>query len=604
MGGGISVCVALIGSYAPRVSYCDPQTKPCTPVERDASAVRPDVEVEYIPGLGLQRTAASVASVLLFASGLFAIAKAEEEQEELEPQLQLDQQIKIKRLELEANAELVNLENLAETKVRVYEQELKEAEAEMFFERNPEAIAQYLPKPEPIVSQVEAEKPLVIEEVNESATPEPDPLFFGVRLPETPQLNVEFWDWEWFNSRADDLPHIRVIAPTNGGKTTLCDWLVDVVPSEERKVITVKRKPHQWVGLPVYGVPFEYDVVRDQLEELLSEMVKRTKLMEQGQYKGKLSAIVDEWKAIARRVKAIKDEETKQIISPSAKEIMGDLLTLAREPGIRIFALAQGRQVITWGLEGESDILECFCTVYLGKFAVEEAMSLQRDYAKNSDEFGIWGKVIEFLKTEGKRAAWVETEFGKFPAIAPDLSKWKREIQSKGEKVNLVLEEAEIEDDQPPIPNPQSHDSDINEDLPPELLKVAVERLNQSLTLPMPDNANSQLSLELDDIVKQHLPVPTKESSFEWTVSKVVEFYPKSTAESLFGEVSAALRTGAKVRDVITNILKCKGGRTHKTRSYTVHGKTLMIWLLTNYGDEALLQLEKVKRFLEDEGIS
>ena len=493
MGGGISACVALVGSYAPRVSYCDPQTKPCTPVERDASAQRPDVEVEYIPGLGLQRTAASVASVLLFAGGLFAITKAEEEQEEIEPQLQLDEQIKIKRLELEANAELVNLENLAETKVRVHEQELKEAEAEMFFERNPEAIAQYLPKPEPESQPSElepkpSELPIKSSEQEREIEPEPDPLFFGVKLPENPALGIDFWDWEWFNSRADDIPHIRIIAPTNGGKTTLCDWLADVVPCEERKVITVKRKPHQWVGISVYGVPFEYDVVRDQLEGLGSEMVERTRLMEKGEYRGKLSAIVDEWKAIARNVKAIKDEETKQIINPSAKETMGDLLTLAREPGIRIFALAQGRQVITWGLEGESDILECFCTVYLGSFAVEEAEAMQRKFAKNSDEFAQWQQVIEFLKTQGKRAAWVETEFGKFPAIAPDLSEWKREIQSKGEEVNptpvkvlidVVEQEFEVsepEDYQHPMPNAQCPmpNGDIS---PDEMLKQNLDRL-------------------------------------------------------------------------------------------------------------------------------
>jgi hypothetical protein len=475
MGGGLSAAVGLLGSYAPRVNFCDPKTNPCTKVEMDANADRPiNIDVLYIPGFGLQRTVASVLSVIFFGGGLMAIAKAEEEQEEIEPELQLKQQVKIKQLELDANTELANFENLARTRVEVHEQELKESVAEMFFERNPEAIAQYLPKPEPIAPEIKNEPPQIVEKVIEpEPEPEPDPLFFGVELPENPQLEVEFWDWEWFNNRADDLPHIRVIAPTNGGKTTLCDWLVDVVPSEQRKVITVKRKPHQWVGLPVYGVPFQYDVVRDHLEKLDSEMVERTRLMEKGEYRGKLSAIVDEWKAISRRVKAIKDEETKQIISPSAKEIMGDLLTLAREPGIRIFALAQGRQVITWGLEGESDILECFCTVYLGKFAVEEALALQRGYAKNSDEFGIWSKVIDFLKAQGKRAAWVETEFGKFPAIAPDLSKWRREVLKPEISGIEVQQEVEAIDTSCPMP-PAQPDNDIS---PDELLLMNLDRI-------------------------------------------------------------------------------------------------------------------------------
>jgi len=201
------------------------------------------------------------------------------------------------------------------------------------------------------------------------------------------------------------------------------------VPADERMVITVKRKPHQWAGLEVYGVPENYAVIREKLEWLQNERVERTRLMEKGIYRGRLSAIVDEWKAIARNVKAIKDPETKLITNPSAKEIMGEQLTLSRESLIRIFAMAQGRQVITWGLEGESDILECFCTVYLGSFAVEEAEAMQRKFSKDSEEWATWGKVVEFMRSLGKRAAWIECEFGKFPAIAPDLSGWKREIQ-------------------------------------------------------------------------------------------------------------------------------------------------------------------------------
>ena len=111
--GSFSAGVGLVGSYSPRAVYCDNRTKPCTKVEVNALEDLPvNVNAEYLAGYGLQRTAGSVLAVLLFGGGLFAIAKAEEEQEEIEPQLQLDRQLEIKRLELEANQELENLENL------------------------------------------------------------------------------------------------------------------------------------------------------------------------------------------------------------------------------------------------------------------------------------------------------------------------------------------------------------------------------------------------------------------------------------------------------------------------------------------------------------
>jgi hypothetical protein len=512
--GSFSAGVGLVGSYSPRAIYCDSRTKPCTKVEVNSFDDLPiNVDAKYLPGYGLQRTAGSVLAVLLFGGGLFAIAKAEDEQEEIEPQLQLDKQLEIKRLELEANQELENLENLAQVRIETNKQELMEAQAEMFFDRNPHMVEKYLPKVDPVILPAQEEKlPTVVKEaIKPPIEPEPE-LFFGVRLPESPALGVEFWDWGWFNNRADDLPHIRVIAPTNGGKTTLCDWLVDVVPADERKVITVKRKPHQWVGLPVYGVPFEYYVVRQQLEGLVDEMVERTRLMEKGEYRGRLSAICDEWKAIARNVKAIKDEETRVIISSSAKEMMGDLLTLSRESLIRIFALAQGRQVITWGLEGESDILECFATVYLGLFAIEEAETKQRKYAKDSEEFGIWAKVIEFLRSLGKRACWVECEFGKFPAIAPDLSGWKREILKDAitkTQTEQVIEQAV--DSLPLLSNLYSPPpDDISSD---ELLRQNLDRilgtLEQSLA-QSPNSENSNLGViypELEELQEQLEPV-------------------------------------------------------------------------------------------------
>ncbi|MEG3904811.1 hypothetical protein QUB19_23635 [Microcoleus sp. B4-C5] len=245
---------------------------------------------------------------------------------------------------------------------------------------------------------------------------------------------MKFFDWKQFRDTPEMFPHIRGVAATRCGKTTLFDWLMDVMPSQKKSVITVKRWPHQWIGLDVIGVPENYKAIRSSLEALQGERVRRTALMAKGIDSPIWNVAVDEWKAISRNVRAIVDRKTKQIIALSAKQIMGEMITLARETNIRIFALAQGRQVVTWGLEGESDLAECFCSIYMGKFAVEECESYRNKFPKDSEQYAKYQQVRDYLESLGNRAAWISCELGEFPAVVPDLSQWKRELPHQPSK--------------------------------------------------------------------------------------------------------------------------------------------------------------------------
>jgi hypothetical protein len=197
----------------------------------------------------------------------------------------------------------------------------------------------------------------------------------GVELPVTPDNGVKFFDWKQFRETPDSFSHIRVVGATNSRKTTLVDWLMDVIPSDRKFVCTIKRKPHQWQFIEVIGVPEDYEAIRHSMLSIRAERIRRTPQMAKGIDFPSWSIAFDEWKAQSRNIKAIIERKTKEIISPSAKDLQGENLTLGRELKMRIFALAQGRQIITWGLQGESDLLECFCSIFLGKFAVEECES-------------------------------------------------------------------------------------------------------------------------------------------------------------------------------------------------------------------------------------
>jgi len=147
-------------------------------------------------------------------------------------------------------------------------------------------------------------------------------------------------------------------------------------------------------------------------------------------------------------------------------------LTLGRELKIRIFALAQGRQIITWGLQGESDLLECFCSIFLGKFAVEECESYRNKFPKDSEQYAKYQQVRDYLESLGNRAAWISCEVGEFPAVVPDLSQWQRELPQQPFKTETSVN-TEITQATELAPLQESEDSQ-------ELWELAKKRFLQS----------------------------------------------------------------------------------------------------------------------------
>jgi hypothetical protein len=96
------------------------------------------------------------------------------------------------------------------------------------------------------------------------------------------------------------------------GKTTLVDWLVDLIGGAF--VITPKKKPHNWCGLDVYGCTpkmFNYDTISDRLQWVHDEMYRRYDQIQAGHNPQLTNFVVDEWRLITNHV-------------PKAKELMKD----------------------------------------------------------------------------------------------------------------------------------------------------------------------------------------------------------------------------------------------------------------------------------------
>jgi hypothetical protein len=427
---------SLFGYFDKHVTYCNKVTNPCTPVVITGSQYPKNGKfVKLHQGWGLLRTTSGVIGAMSFGAGYFTSGAASVKQRKNEEEAALNE---ARQKQLEATtSDILDEEEIQKTaiaadlRVKDFQRELYDGYNTLYLEKNPELLeALTAATPESLPAPIESKSEEVenAEQTPHVASAQNNNQLLGVELPVTPKLGVKFFDWKQFRETPEMFPHIRGVAATRCGKTTLFDWLMDVMPSQKQSVITVKRWPHQWIGLDVIGVPEDYKAIRSSLETLQSERVRRTALMAKGIDSPIWNVAVDEWKAISRNVRAIVDRKTKQIISLGAKQIMGEMITLARETNIRIFALAQGRQVVTWGLEGESDLAECFCSIYMGKFAVEECESYRNKFPKDSEQYAKYQQVRDYLESLGNRAAWISCELGEFPAAVPDLSQWKREL--------------------------------------------------------------------------------------------------------------------------------------------------------------------------------
>ncbi|MEG3872380.1 hypothetical protein [Microcoleus sp. Z1_B5] len=592
---------SLFGYFDKHVSYCDRTTNPCTPVVVTGSQYPKNAKfVKLHQGWGLLRTTSGVIAAISFGAGYFTSGAASVKQRKNEEEAALNE---ARQKQLEATTsnildeeEIQKTAIAADLRVKDFKRELYDGYNTLYLEKNPEllealtaATPQSLPASFPNPIESKSEELENAELLSNTASAQNNNQLLGVELPVTPKLGVKFFDWKQFRDTPEMFPHIRGVAATRCGKTTLFDWLMDVMPSQKQSVITVKRWPHQWLGLDVIGVPEDYQAIRSSLEALQSERVRRTALMAKGIDSPIWNVAVDEWKAISRNVRAIVDRKTKQIISLGAKQIMGEMITLARETNIRIFALAQGRQVVTWGLEGESDLAECFCSIYMGKFAVEECESYRNKYPKDSEQYAKYQQVRDYLESLGNRAAWISCELGEFPAVVPDLSQWKRELPKQP-----------IE----PITDTNKENTGISQtsetDDPEQLWELAKQRLEETfksseiaetgehserdtqepdVSVPQPQQGG-QIPLE---------PLPDKEYPILDGASLVSRYFSETTESALFEQVLAYLDTSRNASDIIKNVLKCTKPDKDSSRSYSSVGKPVFIYLVRKYGTAALI---------------
>lgn len=179
------------------------------------------------------------------------------------------------------------------------------------------------------------------------------------------------FDWKRLNRDYDKFPHLFLLGDTGSGKSHLADRLIRFLEGYSL-VITPKKHPKAFKGLPVVGLPYNSKEIYRTVTSLVQLMVDREIEMNATGEDNltPVNVLLDELPVAIADCK----DEGLDLLKPLKK-----LIRAGRSSRIRLIILAQGQEVKTLGIEGEGSLRDCLTYLYLGEFAEKQAERLKMD---------------------------------------------------------------------------------------------------------------------------------------------------------------------------------------------------------------------------------
>lgn len=200
---------------------------------------------------------------------------------------------------------------------------------------------------------------------------------------------------------------LMVLGEKGTGKSTLAQYLAYSLGGHI-KIYEPEGTPEDWSGLEVVGKGEDWQSINTSMTADLEHISKQMQLRRE---KGDV--------ALAGSDRVLIAEEFPEItVKCSASEEWLDRhARRGRKAKVRLILLSQYDRVSAWGMEGKSDLLDCFFRLRLGKKAITHAQKLKR------------GDLIDWLK-QSRAHALLDDE----PIILPDYREMIRVIQQMSQK--------------------------------------------------------------------------------------------------------------------------------------------------------------------------
>ncbi|MBD2519696.1 hypothetical protein H6G93_33005 [Nostoc sp. FACHB-973] len=187
---------------------------------------------------------------------------------------------------------------------------------------------------------------------------------------------------------------VRIVAPSGAGKSTIAQYLAYSIGGKV-KIYEPEGTPEDWQGLEVVGKGEDWTAINQAMAEDLLDLSSQLKTRTE---KGD--------SALAGSDRVYIGEEYPEVRTkcPTADEWLERHARRGRKGKRFLILLSQFDKVAAWGLEGKSDLIDCFRCIRLGKIAIKHAESLGDD------------KLVQWLKADSFGRCMIDDEPCQLPA--------------------------------------------------------------------------------------------------------------------------------------------------------------------------------------------